>query len=49
MRDGGREVCVMMVAGVRNAGQPGALKRQDGRAGAGVTVTVTSYQAVDIE
>ena len=24
----GRQVCVMMVAGVRNAGQPGALERQ---------------------
>jgi hypothetical protein len=28
----------MMVTGVRNAGQPGTLKRQGGRAGAGVAV-----------
>jgi hypothetical protein len=31
--DGGRQVCVMMVAGVRNAGELGAFERQ----GAGVT------------
>ena len=35
-RDEGRQVRVMMGAGVRNAGQPGA-KCQGGRAGAGVT------------
>jgi hypothetical protein len=39
-RDGGTQVCVMMVAGVRNAGEPGALERQGGRAGAGVTTGV---------
>ena len=27
-RDGGRQVCVMMVAGVRNAGEPGAFECQ---------------------
>lgn len=36
-RDRERQVCVMMIAGVRNAGEPGALKRQGGSAGAGVT------------
>jgi hypothetical protein len=37
VRDGGRQVCVMMLAGVRNAMEPGILERQGGRAGAGVT------------
>ena len=32
-RDGGRQVCVMMVAGERNAGEPGAFERQGGGAG----------------
>ena len=36
--DGGRLVCVMMVAGVLNAGEPGAFERQEAGAGAGVTV-----------
>ena len=38
-RDRGRHVCVMMVAGVRNAGKPGALERLGGGAGAAVTVS----------
>ena len=29
-------MCVMMVAGVRNAGEPGAFERQGGGAGAAV-------------
>ena len=33
----GGQVCVMMEAGVSNSGEPGALERQGGRAGAGVT------------
>ena len=37
VRDEGRQVCVMMVAGVRNTGQLGVLKRQGGRSEAGVT------------
>lgn len=39
---GGRQVCVLMVAGVRNAGEPGAFESQGGRAGAGVTVYSSS-------
>ena len=35
---GGRQVCVMMVAGVHNAEEPGTLVLQGGRAGAGVTI-----------
>ena len=33
-------MCVLMVAGVRNVGEPGALERQGGRVGAGVTTGV---------
>ena len=39
-RDGGMQVCVMIVEGVRNAGEPGALEHQGGRAGAGVTIAL---------
>ena len=35
--DGGRQECVVMVAGVCNAGEPGAFKSQGVGAGAAVT------------
>ena len=37
--DGGRNLCVMMVAEVRNSGEPGSFERQGGGPGAGVTYT----------
>ena len=37
VRDGKRQVSVLMVAGVRNVGEPGACVLQEGRVGAGVT------------
>lgn len=39
---------VMMVTGVRNAGQPGALERQGGRVGAGVTQMVVLEILIEI-
>ena len=36
-RDGERLVCILKVAGVLNAGEPGAFACQGGRAGTGVT------------
>jgi hypothetical protein len=34
----------MMVAGVRNAGEPGAFERQGGGAGAGAGVTILYFK-----
>lgn len=39
-RDGERQVYVLMVAGVRDAGEPGAFERQGGGAGTGVTYSL---------
>ena len=42
-RDGGRQVCILMVAGVRNAGEPGTFECQGEVAGAGVTLLTAYY------
>ena len=39
-------MCVLMATGVRNDGQPGALVRQGGGAGAGAGVTKTIIKMV---
>lgn len=40
---------VMMVTGVRIEGQSGALERQRGEAGAGVTHTVHKYMCTNVK